>query len=193
MIILITTIHVIACIILVLVVLLQAGKGADMGAVFGGASSTIFGSSGAGNFLTRLTTGAAVVFMTTSLTLTYVGSHGGHSTIMPESGMPKTAPAPAPGANAGDDEAAAVADSAPEAATARRRRARGEGKPRPPPHLRTQRPQPSPRRTPLPRPAHRKEFPSHESAFATARSRQSAASMVPLDRCHARMAKWQTR
>ena len=116
MVILVTVIHVIAGIILVLVVLLQAGKGADMGAVFGGASSTIFGSSGAGNFLTRLTTGAAVVFMTTSLTLTYVGSHGGHSTIMPESGMPKAAPAPAPGANAGDDEAAAVADSAPDAA-----------------------------------------------------------------------------
>src|SRR4029079_17594046 len=86
--ILVTVIHVIACVILVLVVLLQAGKGADMGAVFGGASSTIFGSSGAGNFLTRLTTGAAIVFMTTSLTLTYVGSHGGHSTIMPESGLP---------------------------------------------------------------------------------------------------------
>ena len=116
MIILITVVHVIACVILVLVVLLQAGKGADMGAVFGGASSTIFGSSGAGNFLTRLTTGAAIVFMTTSLALTYVGSHGGHSTIMPESGMPKTGPAPAADAGAaGDDEAAAVADSAPAA------------------------------------------------------------------------------
>ncbi len=116
MIILVTVVHVIACIILVLVVLLQAGKGADMGAVFGGASSTIFGSSGAGNFLTRLTTGAAVVFMTTSLALTYVGSHGGGSTIMPESGMPKNAPIGEPAADGGaavDPEAAAVADSAP--------------------------------------------------------------------------------
>ena len=52
----ITIIHVLACIFLVLVVLLQTGKGADMGAVFGGSSSTVFGSSGAGNFLTRLTT-----------------------------------------------------------------------------------------------------------------------------------------
>ncbi|MCC6765671.1 MAG: preprotein translocase subunit SecG [Deltaproteobacteria bacterium] len=118
--ILITVVHVIACIVLVLVVLLQAGKGADMGAVFGGASSTIFGSSGAGNFLTRLTTGAAVVFMTTSLALTYVGSHGGHSTIMPESGLPSAAPAePATDAGgAADPEAAAVADSAPAAAPA---------------------------------------------------------------------------
>src|SRR5436190_23323720 len=114
MIIAVTIIHVIVSIGLILVVLLQTGKGAEVGAVFGGASSTIFGSSGAGNFLTRLTTGAAIVFMTTSLTLTYVGSHGGHSTIMPASGLPKAAPAP--GANAGDDEAAAVADSAPEAA-----------------------------------------------------------------------------
>lgn len=64
-------VHVITCLLLIGVVLLQQGKGADMGAVFGGSSSTIFGSSGAGNFLTRLTTGLAVVFMLTSLTLTY--------------------------------------------------------------------------------------------------------------------------
>ena len=112
MIILVTTIHIIACIILVLVVLLQAGKGADMGAVFGGASSTIFGSSGAGNFLTRLTTGAAIVFMTTSLTLTYFGTHGSHSTIMPESATPRSGVQQPVGGAAGaaDDEAAAVAD-----------------------------------------------------------------------------------
>ena len=63
MITLITIIHIIVSIGLILVVLLQTGKGADMGAVFGGSSSTIFGSSGAGNFLTRLTTGMAIVFM----------------------------------------------------------------------------------------------------------------------------------
>jgi preprotein translocase subunit SecG len=115
--ILVTIVHVIACIILVLVVLLQAGKGADMGAVFGGASSTIFGSSGAGNFLTRLTTGAAIVFMTTSLMLTYFGTHGGHATLMPENAAPR-AGAAQPAAGGADDEAAAVADgaAAPEAA-----------------------------------------------------------------------------
>ena len=47
--------HVLVSIGLILVVLLQTGKGAEVGAVFGGSSSTIFGSSGAGNFLTRLT------------------------------------------------------------------------------------------------------------------------------------------
>ena len=112
--ILVTIVHVIACVILVLVVLLQAGKGADMGAVFGGASSTIFGSSGAGNFLTRLTTAAAVVFMTTSLALTWVGTRGGTSTIMPESGVPRGGieqPAADAGAPAGEAPAA-VADGA---------------------------------------------------------------------------------
>jgi preprotein translocase subunit SecG len=113
----VTFIHVIACIVLVLVVLLQAGKGADMGAVFGGASSTIFGSSGAGNFLTRLTTGAAIVFMITSLTLTYGSSHSTSSTIMPESSVaPVEESAPSgPGAaanEAGDEEAADVATGA---------------------------------------------------------------------------------
>lgn len=71
MITLVTIIHIIVSIGLILIVLLQTGKGADMGAVFGGSSSTIFGSSGAGNFLTRLTTGMAIVFMVTSLTLGY--------------------------------------------------------------------------------------------------------------------------
>jgi preprotein translocase subunit SecG len=71
MIIAIIILHVIVSIGLILVVLLQTGKGAEVGAVFGGSSSTIFGSSGAGNFLTRLTTGMAIVFMATSLTLGY--------------------------------------------------------------------------------------------------------------------------
>lgn len=67
--ILIVIIHVIVCIILMGVVLLQAGKGAEMGAAFGGSSQTIFGSRGAATFLSKLTVGAAVLFMITSLTL----------------------------------------------------------------------------------------------------------------------------
>ena len=68
-----TTLHVIVCFFLVAVVLLQRGKGAEIGAVFGaGASSTVFGSRGAGNFLTKLTTGSAIVFMLTSLSLSYL-------------------------------------------------------------------------------------------------------------------------
>ena len=67
-------IHVLACLFLIVVVLLQTGKGADMGAVFGGGSQTLFGSSGAGNFLTKLTTGTAIAFMLTSLILTWNAS-----------------------------------------------------------------------------------------------------------------------
>lgn len=73
--------HVIVSIGLILVVLLQTGKGAEVGAVFGGSSSTIFGSSGAGNFLTRLTTGMAIVFMITSLMLGYFAGRKPSATI----------------------------------------------------------------------------------------------------------------
>ena len=68
----VTILHLICCVFLILVVLLQTGKGAEMGAVFGGGgSATLFGASGAGNFLTKLTTGTAIVFFLTSLTLAY--------------------------------------------------------------------------------------------------------------------------
>jgi preprotein translocase subunit SecG len=56
-----------------MIVLLQTGKGADMGAAFGGGSSqTLFGSTGASTFLSKATTVAAIVFMLTSLTLAYM-------------------------------------------------------------------------------------------------------------------------
>ena len=92
MVVAITIIHVLVSIGLILVVLLQTGK-ADMGAVFGGSSSTIFGSSGAGNFLTKLTTGMAIVFMITSLTLGYFAGHKPSATIF-DSRMPTTQTAP---------------------------------------------------------------------------------------------------
>lgn len=66
-------VHVLVCVFLIAVVLLQRGRGAEIGAVFGGgASSTVFGSRGAGNFLTKLTTISAVVFMLTSMALSYI-------------------------------------------------------------------------------------------------------------------------
>jgi len=69
---LIIIIHILASLFLIAVVLLQSGKGAEMGAAFGGSSQTLFGSRGAATFLNKLTTVAAVVFMLTSLTLTMV-------------------------------------------------------------------------------------------------------------------------
>ncbi len=71
--ILLIIIHVVVCIALIMIVLLQTGKGADMGAAFGGGSSqTLFGSTGASTFLSKATTVAAIVFMLTSLTLAYM-------------------------------------------------------------------------------------------------------------------------
>ena len=97
----VTIIHIIVCLGLIVIVLLQTGRGADIGAVFGGSSATIFGSSGAGNFLTRLTTGLAVVFMLTSLTLGYFSGKKPTSSILeraqtsaPQS-TPQSVPAPA--------------------------------------------------------------------------------------------------
>ena len=64
--------HVLIALAIIGLILIQHGKGADMGAGFGsGASSTVFGSGGAGNFLTRLTTGIAVSFFVTSFALAY--------------------------------------------------------------------------------------------------------------------------
>ena len=73
---LIVVVHVITAIVIVGLVLLQQGKGADAGASFGaGASQTVFGSSGSGNFLVRATTVAAVIFFVTSLSLAIFASN----------------------------------------------------------------------------------------------------------------------
>src|SRR5712671_1693909 len=70
-----TILHVVVCLFLILVVLLQAGKGGGMGIAFGGGGSqTVFGSSGAGNFLTRLTAGCATTFFVLSLVLAAMSS-----------------------------------------------------------------------------------------------------------------------
>lgn len=69
--------HVLVCFFLIAVVLLQSGKGAEIGAAFGGSSQTLFGSRGAASFMSKMTTVAAVVFMITSLTLAVVTSKSG--------------------------------------------------------------------------------------------------------------------
>jgi preprotein translocase subunit SecG len=79
----ITVFHVIGALILIVAILLQAGKGAAMGSGLGaGSSQTMFGSSGAGNFLTKLTTGVAILFMVTSLTLAILSSKKDSRSIM---------------------------------------------------------------------------------------------------------------
>ena len=75
--------HILICLALVLIVLLQSGKGADMGATFGGGSSqTLFGSTGASTFLTKSTTVVAIAFMLTSLGLAYISTTRNSSSIM---------------------------------------------------------------------------------------------------------------
>lgn len=72
---LILTVHVIVALVLIGLVLIQHGKGADMGAAFGsGASNTLFGSQGTGGFLFKLTGGLAMTFFVTSLLLSYSSS-----------------------------------------------------------------------------------------------------------------------
>jgi preprotein translocase subunit SecG len=81
--------HVIVCIAMIMIVLLQTGKGADMGAAFGGgASQTLFGSTGASTFLGKLTTVAAVVFMLTSLSLAYISGQRTGDSIMVDKQAP---------------------------------------------------------------------------------------------------------
>jgi len=83
-----TAAHIIVCVLMVLIVLLQKGKGADMGAAFGGSSQTIFGSSGPGTFLGKITTGVAVVFMLTSLYLAYFAVHKERASLMEGAARP---------------------------------------------------------------------------------------------------------
>jgi preprotein translocase subunit SecG len=81
---LLLVIHVIVCAILVIVVLLQQGKSADLAGAFGGqGSQTAFGPRGAANLLTRLTTWCAIIFMITSIGLTIIMQKrtGGHSVL----------------------------------------------------------------------------------------------------------------
>lgn len=70
---LILTLHIIVCILLVILILLQSGK-EGMGVIFGGGNTSVFGSSGAGGVLAKLTTLMAVIFIITSLSYTYVTS-----------------------------------------------------------------------------------------------------------------------
>ncbi len=72
----IAIIHVVISIALIMIVLLQTGRGSEIGAAFGsGSSQTLFGSSGSSGFMTKLTTAAVVIFMITSLVLAYFYSH----------------------------------------------------------------------------------------------------------------------
>jgi preprotein translocase subunit SecG len=93
--ILLIVVHIIVSIVLVMIVLLQTGKGADMGAAFGGASQTLFGGAGPAPLLGKVTTGAAVIFMITSLALAYMSANPSAGSMVNRPVPAQSAPAPA--------------------------------------------------------------------------------------------------
>ncbi len=108
---LVTVIHVFTCILLVLVVLIQSGKGAEISTSFGGSSQTVFGSSGGANFFTRFTSGAAAVFMITSVALTLMGGQSRKSLFETGAMAPVTQTAPAAPAGAPESKPADKAET----------------------------------------------------------------------------------
>ena len=79
---LIIVVHTIVCLFLICIVLLQHGKGADIGASFGGSSQSLFGTEGPMPLLNKITTFAAIVFMGTSITLAYLSANKSSGSVM---------------------------------------------------------------------------------------------------------------
>ena len=79
---LLIVIHTIVCLFLICIVLLQHGKGADIGASFGGSSQSLFGTEGPLPLLNKITTLAAIVFMGTSITLAYLSANKSTGSVM---------------------------------------------------------------------------------------------------------------
>lgn len=93
----VSLLHVLVAIALVLIVLLQTGRGSEIGAAFGsGASQTLFGSSGTSGFMTRLTTIVVIVFMLTSVVLALMYSNGRMSSSVRPRSVPVGQSVPAP-------------------------------------------------------------------------------------------------
>ena len=83
-----TIIHILVCIFLVSIVLLQHGKGADIGATFGGGGESLFGTEGPVPIMNKITTAAAVIFMVTSISLAYMSAHSTTSSVMGDYSVP---------------------------------------------------------------------------------------------------------
>lgn len=112
--------HVLVCLALIAIVLLQGGKGAQVGASFGaGSSQTVFGATGGQSFMGKLTAGAAIIFMLTSLTLAYFYGQPGSGSVMPASVAPQQSattpdlPVSAPPAAPSEEQSASEPAAAP--------------------------------------------------------------------------------
>ncbi len=118
MIVLVVILHVLVCFIMIGVILLQAGKGAEIGAAFGGSSQTIFGSRGAATFLSKMTIAAATLFMLTSLGLSILSNQRSVAssivdTLPPAATAPESAAPPAAAASPAAPAAPAESSSTP--------------------------------------------------------------------------------
>lgn len=118
---LIIAIHFIVCIFMIIVILLQAGKGADIGAAFGGGSQTVFGSRGAATFLSKVTTVSAVIFLMTSIYLAHLSKEraAGGSSVMKGATLPlppaetQNAPAAQPETDSSSENPLKIPESKP--------------------------------------------------------------------------------
>ena len=105
---LVTTLHIVICLFLIVVVLLQSGKAADLAGAFGGmGSQTVFGPRGSATVLSKATTIAAILFMVTSLSLSIMATRNGKSAApslldkaKPAANAPVAPPTPQPGQTA---------------------------------------------------------------------------------------------
>lgn len=103
-------IHVIVCFLMIGAILLQAGKGAEIGAAFGGSSQTVFGSRGPGTFLSKVTVAAAIIFMLTSLGLAVLSKERTFSSTVIDLNKKDAAPAASPETKPKDSSQAPAAN-----------------------------------------------------------------------------------
>lgn len=104
-------VHYLICFFLIVAILLQVGKGADIGAVFGGASQTVFGGRGPATFLSKVTAGVAITFLVTSIWLAHISKHRSVETVI-DKATTQSAPVVPPAA---PDEAPAEEEKTPTA------------------------------------------------------------------------------
>lgn len=111
-------VHYLICFFLIVVILLQVGKGADIGAVFGGASQTVFGGRGPATFLNKITAGVAIAFLVTSIWLAHIAKTRSTGSVIDKATVTQTeqakpTDAEAPAQTAAPTEAAKPAEAAP--------------------------------------------------------------------------------
>lgn len=106
-------IHVLVCFLMIASILLQSGKGAEIGAAFGGSSQTVFGSRGPGTFLSKVTVAAAVIFMLTSLGLAILSKERTFSSTVIDVNKQQSSSAPAHSGDAGHEAPAAGTETPP--------------------------------------------------------------------------------